>query len=63
MEPKTRFIKVFKASFLGTPSFIILATSIAPYILEINSPITSNSSSFKDGTSVKDSRVSIVSNK
>ena len=51
IDPKTRFINVFKASFLSVPVFTILFTSKAPYIFEINSPITSNSSSFKEGTS------------
>jgi hypothetical protein len=53
----TRFIKVFKASFLSVPFSPFYG--LQPYMFEINSPITSNSSSFKDGISVRTSIVSI----
>ena len=64
IDPNTRFIKVFKASFCGIPSLVIFLTSKAPYILEINSPITSNSSSFKEETmwlnsEIYDTRINI----
>src|SRR5690606_31460669 len=50
------------ASFCERPSSLMsLVTSMAPYILEISSPITSISSSFSDGTSVSDSSVSAAS--
>jgi hypothetical protein len=56
-------MKSFKAVFLSLPSFIIWFTSSAPYMFEINSAITSNSSSFNDETSQRFSRTSIVSTK